>query len=198
MPKEYLYDEKELLLRITEEDESAFRQLFDQYSPKIKAYSLNLTRSDFLAEELVQEVFFNIWVNRAQLYNVNSIEAWLITIAKNIGSNMLRRMAHEKLIIRELSGDSVETNGLEDNLEWKQYHEKLYNAIALLPPQQRKVWIMSRQHGIKQDQIAQDLDISVYTVKEYLKKATILLKKNLLKIILGLIPSFFHSICLLL
>lgn len=185
-----------LLLQLSESDESAFRQIFDTYSPRINAFAIRLTGSVILAEEIVQEVFTSLWQYRAEARNISNLEAWLITVARNTGSSMLRRLAHERLIMHELqTGTPIQS---EDHTEeWRQYHHQLQRAIEALPPQQRKVWELSRRRGMKQQQIAEEMGISIYTVKEYIKKATASLKKNLLKILFWGIPSFFLFICLL-
>jgi RNA polymerase sigma-70 factor (family 1) len=190
------YNQKELLRRIAQDDAAAFRILFDELSPKINAYAISLTRSTLLAEEIVQEVFAAIWAGRHATANISNIEAWLVTLARNTGSSMLRRLAREKLIIHELQYNQPEVSEAYND-EWKEYHTKLITAIRQLPPQQQKVWIMSRQQGIRQHAIADELGISVYTVKEYLKKATATLKKQLTIIIFWGIPSFFLFIRLL-
>lgn len=191
------YDPAELLLKLSEGDENAFRSIFHAWSPRINAFAFRLTGSSVMAEEIVQEVFTKLWQQRSELSRVNSFEAWLITVARNTGSDMLRRIAHERIIMHELEYGATADLSEEQDEEWKQYHQKLYKAVADLPPQQRKVWEMSRFHGKKQQQIAEEMGISIYTVKEYIKKATATLKKNLLKIIFWGIPSFFILIRLL-
>lgn len=187
----------ELLLQLSEGDEKAFRTLFHAWSPRINAFAIKLTGSSLLAEEIVQEVFTKLWQQRTELGRINHFEAWLITIARNTGSDMLRRIAHERIILHELQSGVRVDHTEEQEDEWKQYHGKLYEAVAGLPPQQRKVWEMSRFQGKKQQQIAEEMDISIHTVKEYIKKATATLKKNLLKIVFWGIPSFFILIRLL-
>ncbi|NML22925.1 RNA polymerase sigma-70 factor [Pseudoflavitalea sp. G-6-1-2] len=196
MPSTPKYDPAALLLQLSESDESAFRQIFDTYSPRIHAFALRLTGSPVLAEEIVQEVFTSLWQYRHEAHTIRNTEAWLVTVARNTGSSMLRRLAHERLIIHELqSGQPLQTE--EHTEEWRQYHHQLQRAVEALPPQQRKVWELSRQRGMKQQQIAEEMGLSIHTVKEYIKKATVSLKKNLLKILFWGIPSFFLFICLL-
>lgn len=191
------YDLAQLLLKLSEGDENAFRIIFHAWSPRINAFAIRLTGSSVLAEEIVQEVFTKLWQQRSELGLINNFEAWLITVARNTGSDMLRRIAHERIIMHELQSGAAADFSEEQDEEWKQYHQKLYQAVADLPPQQRKVWEMSRFQGKKQQQIAEEMGISIYTVKEYIKKATATLKKNLLKIIFWGIPSFFILIRLL-
>ncbi|HVK46617.1 MAG TPA: RNA polymerase sigma-70 factor [Pseudobacter sp.] len=191
------YDQALLLQQLSEGDERAFRQLFNAWSPRINAFAFKLTGSAILAEEIVQEVFTKLWQQRTELGRIGNFEAWLITVARNTGSDMLRRLAHERIILHELQSGSAFHAEEEPDEEWLQYHAKLYKAVADLPPQQRKVWEMSRFQGMKQQQIAEEMGISIYTVKEYIKKATASLRKNILRIVFWGIPSFFILIRLL-
>ena len=180
MLQEYDKDQQEILVEIGVGNEQAFRQFFDHYSPKINAFASTLTRSQVLAEDIVQEVFTKVWINRKQLAELDAVEAWLVTIAKNIATNMLRRIAHELSIVQDIASIPLHQQREEHLLDRKHYHEKLDRAVQKLPVQQRRVWVMSRRDGIRQREIARELNISVYTVKEYLKKSMVFLKKNAL------------------
>ncbi|MBO9570834.1 MAG: RNA polymerase sigma-70 factor [Chitinophagaceae bacterium] len=175
------YNQKELFALISRNDEHAFRMLFDEYRKKIYSFALYLTHSEFLAEEIVQDVFQKIWIRRSELSAIDYPAAWIKTIARNTASNYLKRIAHEKLIMLELRGqvDESQTTA-EENLQWKEYHEVLQRAINNLSPQLKKVYLMSRQENMKNQEIADALGISLYTVKEYLKKSLLSIRTALL------------------
>jgi RNA polymerase sigma-70 factor (ECF subfamily) len=63
------------------------------------------------------------------------------------------------------------TASAESDVIEKEYRQIVEDAIQRLPPQQKKVYILSRQSGKKQEEIARELNISLYTVKEYMKLA---------------------------
>ena len=68
---------KFLLNRVAEGDPGAFREIFDSFSPKVHAFALKLTHSQTTAEEIVQEVFLKIWLNRRSLGEVDYFPAYL-------------------------------------------------------------------------------------------------------------------------
>jgi RNA polymerase sigma-70 factor (family 1) len=165
-------NEKELLLRISKGDEVAFREIFDQYTGKIYSFSMYLTRSEFLAEDITQEVFLKIWTNRQKLTEVEYFYAYLKTIAKNIFSTYLRRLALEKLILKDLSSNEPPAiHSTEISVDGRELHRILENAIKQLPPQQKKVYLLGRQENLSYDEIAELLKISTYTVKEHMQRA---------------------------
>jgi RNA polymerase sigma-70 factor (ECF subfamily) len=166
------HTEKELLVKTAAGDERAFRSLFDHYQPKVYSFAMYITRSSFLSEEIVQEVFMKIWVARKELIEVEYFGAYLKTIAKNIASNYLKRIAYEQIILQKIAEDtpSSESN-LENEVIMNEFQRILEEAIASLPPQQQKVYLLHRRENLKQEEIAQQMQISYYTVKEYMKKA---------------------------
>lgn len=171
VPPGTMYNEQELLRLIAAGNELAFRQLFDHYSPKILALAKFLTHSEFLAEEITQEVFLKIWVKKEQLAGIEYFNAYLKTIAKHIASNYLRRMATERLILRKIVPGTPSSDPTIDAVILKQYEEVLEKAIRQMPAQQRNVYMMSRLEGLKYEEIADRLCISHHTVKEHMKKA---------------------------
>ena len=164
--------EKDLLIKVAYGDEGSFKQLFNQYRHKIYSLSMYLTHSEFLAEEITQEVFLKIWLNKTQLKEVEYFTAYLKTIASNVASNYLKRIANEKIILKRLAEELTESNETTANtVIYNEYQEILEKAIQNLPPQQKRVYILSRQEGLKQEEIAEKMQLSIFTVKEYMKKA---------------------------
>ena len=172
MDQTTLNNEKDLIVQVSEGDAIAFRQLFDHYRNKIYSLGMLLTRSETLSEEIVQDVFLKVWEKREQLAEINYFNAWLRTVAKNTCSNYLRSLAMEKIALsRFASGSDTETASVENDVIAKEYGQIIDEAIRQLPPQQKKVYMLSRHSGKKQDEIARELNISIYTVKEYMKLA---------------------------
>lgn len=167
-----LHNEKDLLLQVANGNEVAFRQLFDHYRNKIYSLGMYLTRSELMAEEIVQDVFLKVWEKRQELSGIQYFNGWLRTVAKNTCSNYLRDLAVEKLAMSRLSENTDPiTSSVESEVILKDYQQIIDEAIQRLPPQQKKVYILSKQTGKKQEEIARELNISIYTVKEYLKLA---------------------------
>ena len=169
---EPLFNEQYLLKQVSEGDEAAFRQIFTHYSKKIYSLSMYLTHSEFLAEEITQDVFLKIWMKKEQLAGMEYFNAWLKTIAHNVAVNQLKRIAHEKLILERITKETQHSNNhTENTVISSEYERILKEAIAQLSPQQQRVYLLSRQEGLKYEEIAREMQISIHTVKEYMKKA---------------------------
>jgi RNA polymerase sigma-70 factor (family 1) len=176
---EISYDEKRLLLQVTEGDEQAFRQIYDQYRKRIYSYALNLTESDDKACEVVQEVFLKLWINRTRLPHVNNFQAWLFAIARNAFFDAIKRTANESSAIKKLSL-STEDSGYEteDILLYKEDQELLKKAIDQLSEQQKLVFNLKSQ-GLRLDEIARELNLSKNTIKVHLARSIASLKEYL-------------------
>ena len=174
------YNEKELLARVAEGDEHAFRMLYDMHRKKIYALGLFLTKSETSSQELVQDVFMKIWEKRDQLREIDYFNAWLRTVARNTAVNYLRARAMEKLGLARMSTLPEEDRRFTENeAADREYAQLLRAAIDRLPTQQQKVYILHRQQGLPHEKIAEQLDISVFTSKKYMKLALRSIRKFL-------------------
>ncbi|SDC98191.1 RNA polymerase sigma factor [Niabella drilacis] len=164
-----------LLGRIVSGDERAFRQLYNRYHQQIYAIGYYLSRSQTIAEDIVQDVFLKIWDKRAELREVRQFEGWLKIIVKNHTLNVLEKAAKERLtrkVQQEQERAALAETLLAPKLEQKEINHLIQKAIDRLPPQQKKAYLLSRQEGFKVAEIAEIMDLSIYTVKNHLKVAT--------------------------
>lgn len=167
-----LKNESILIQLISEGNETAFRELFDHFNKKLYNYTFKITDNEDLAEEIVMDAFVKVWCNRHKLHDINNFDAYLFTLVKNQAFSELKRRAHEALIIKRLSKSRTEYHdSTEETVISNEYQHILNNAINQLPPQQRIVYGMSRDEGLKYDEIADQLKLSKNTVKSHLKKA---------------------------
>jgi RNA polymerase sigma-70 factor (family 1) len=165
-------DIKDLLDQLSKNNEKAFRTLFHLFSHKVYSFSLRLTRSSITAEEMVQEVFLKLWVNRASLANVENFSSYLFVITKNLALNTLKRKAIEERakisFTRELEKKHCDT---EETVIHRDYEQLLNATINHLPPQQRLVYSLCHQEGLQYEEVAQRLKISRLTVKTHMQQA---------------------------
>ena len=151
-------------------DEKAFATLFNQWAESLSGYIYKLTESSQTAEEVLQDVFMNIWKNRGTLTAIENFNAFLLIVTRNQAYMALRRkMSEERRFLRyqqELIYD--ETDTVPGNL----YFSALDEAIEQLPPRAKEVYVMSRQDRLTYQQIADLLGVSKETVKTHLERAT--------------------------
>lgn len=177
----YSYNEEDILRRVTSGDEAAFTRLFHAYRDKLYYFVLKITGSDGAAEDVLQDVFVKLWVNREKLGRIEQFTPYLYRMAQNQAYSGMRRMALETLILSELGREAQSTGQpVDEVLLKKQVLEKLQQIILALPRQQRLVYTLSREEGLRQEEIARRLDISVSTVQNHMTQALRTIRHQLL------------------
>ena len=174
-------EERLLLRRIAEGDETAFAQLFRAYHQRLGAYVFRLTESRQATQEIVQDVFVKIWVKRATLAEIGNFDAYLFTAARNHVFNYIRNMARERARLAGLAVLAAPPHGMPpaDLAADEDYHSLLDEAVALLPQQQQRVYRLHKQEGLSHAEIAVQLQLSVETVKKHMSLALRAIRERL-------------------
>jgi RNA polymerase sigma-70 factor (family 1) len=165
-------NEKILLSQVSKSDEAAFRQLYEQYKDKVYYASLKILKTQAGAEDVLQDIFMKIWEQKENLPAIENFNAYLNTMLRNHLFNQLRKLTHEKQVIKKIA--ISQTDSANETLHTVLDHEfqhELEVALQHLPPQQKKVFTLSRIEGLKHDEIAAALHISKETVKKHIMKA---------------------------
>jgi RNA polymerase sigma-70 factor, ECF subfamily len=167
-----------LLERLRSGDEQAFESIFRTHFPALLAFAERMLRQRAVAEEIVQEVFLEIWKRRATLELTESFRAYLFRSTRNRCLNELR---HDRVVRRTapLHAPGVSEPVATGALEEAEIADALDHAMKMLPPRCREVFELSRDHGLKYAEIAATLGISVKTVEAQMGKALKLLRDQL-------------------
>ncbi len=163
---------KTLIKQIAEDDEVAFRTIFDHYKAPFYSAAFKMTRSGSLAEEIVQEVFVKIWVKRKIIATAKRPADYIFTILHNCIYAQFRKLALEDKLKTTLAQDSEES---EDSIQLllleKENKAILENVINQMPPRQRLIYKLAKQEGWSREEIAKGLNISPNTVRNHLSAA---------------------------
>lgn len=163
------HNEKELLKLVAEGNELAFRQLFEMYTPRLKAFFLKMTKEISLARELVQETFLNIWLYRDSLASVDKPSTYIYRIASNAAIAHFRKEDLQRKLIAALPDEEpADESDSHDMLRLKEVQQKINTAITQLPPQQQQVFRLSREQGLSRIEIAKKLGLAEKTVRNHL------------------------------
>lgn len=170
-------DMPELLKRVADGDEIAFRQLYECYFPKIQSFAFRVLHDNIHA----QEVMLEVWqMERSRLIAIRNVEAFLKTVSKRRTIDTWRRLqtkqAAEWAMQAHWKESSEET---EERVILNETRQIIEEAIHLLPPQQRTVYQLCQQQGLKYEEAAQQLDIAPATVQTHMKHALKFLRSYL-------------------
>lgn len=172
-----LENERELLAQIGRGDQRAFTVLFNHYHHDLFVFSKKLTKSDEIALEIVQDVFLKIWSIRAKLSEINNFGGYLTRVIRNHALNVIRQIARKEkpnLTTAINSDDFIDTTGLDisqHRLDYNDALQTLNDALSKLPQQQKQVYELCHIEGLKYEEAAQMMNISIETVRTHMKKA---------------------------
>lgn len=158
--------------------EKIFLKLFKLFKNKVYSYSLHITHSEIVAEDITQEVFMKLWLHRQSLAEIDNIEAWIITIARNLCFNQLKKKALEQKLSTMAIVNHVQEN-VDDYILYKDRLNEVTQIVNRLPKQQRIIFNLNRNDGLKNDEIARQLNISANTVKSHFTKALQTIRQTL-------------------
>jgi RNA polymerase sigma-70 factor (ECF subfamily) len=163
----------DLLQRIAERaDPAAFRELYEAYGPRVKAYMMRKGADAGTAEDLAQETLLTVW-RKAALYagEKGSMTTWVFAIARNLRIDRLRReMPWQELPEGRLVEASSEPLPDEAMAE-KERQERVQAALAGLPPEQKEVVSLAYLEGLSHSEIAERLSLPLGTVKSRMRIA---------------------------
>jgi RNA polymerase sigma-70 factor (ECF subfamily) len=163
---------KLLVIKLMEGNEKAFSELFNMFYNDVYAYSLSMLKNEVLAEEIVQEVFLNIWLHRERLNPDLSFKSYVFTITRNLTFNLISKVANSHKLKEEVFYASQKSySPIEDGIAEADYDAIKNKAIEQLPPKRRIIFEMSRNKEMSYEEISQELNISVSTVKGQMSKA---------------------------
>lgn len=181
-----------LLQRISANDEEAYRSLFELYYVPLCLYVKRFIEDKPTQEDIVQDVFFTIWEKRGTIVPTVSAKNYLVTCAKNLSLNHLRKQGYMQDYQTKLTEHApVYSENLDDLYTLKELQVLLAKTLAKLPPEYRLAFEMSRIEEKSSAEIAEAMGVSVRTVERYRNKATEILKEELkdyLSLLLFLLP----------
>jgi RNA polymerase sigma-70 factor, ECF subfamily len=163
----------DLLRRVAERaDPAAFRELYEAYGPRVKAYMMRKGADAGTAEDLAQETLLMVW-RKAALYagDKGSMTTWVFTIARNLRIDRLRREVPWQELpegrVAEASDDTLPDEALAE----KQRQVRVQKALAELPPDQQEVVALAYLEGLSHSEIAARLGMPLGTVKSRMRIA---------------------------
>lgn len=184
MPIRQPYDEITLLQSIADNDEKAFETVFLQYGDLVHAHIFTLTKSQIASKDLVQDVFLRVWLYRDKLPELRQFRSWLLRIAYNRAFHYLRQQKVQQAGFDTYAskyGITAETDETREAVNIRSLQQVVRQAIIDMPPQQKKIYQLSREEGLKIPEIAEKLGLSASTVKNTLVRALQTLRNSIEK-----------------
>jgi RNA polymerase sigma-70 factor (ECF subfamily) len=161
-------------------EESALRTLFEIYAEPLLDFAFGFIGDESASEDVVQEVFINVWRNRIRLNPELSLRAYLYKAVRNQALKVLRHAKVERGATEYLQSLYYSTDNPDEEYHHAELTVLLDRTIQELPERCRTVFLMSKFDGLSYQEIADVLDISINTVKTQMGRAFTTIRRNLL------------------
>lgn len=166
--------------RLIAGDESAFSKVYGFYSGKVYRLAFRFLKDKEQSEEIVQEAFINLWLNREKLDPEGNPWLYLYVIAKRLSLNALREVSKSATLTEKLLSRIKEAqNTTEEGIIANELENSIDKIIDKLPKQQQLIFKLSRIEGLSHKEIADQLQISPNTVKNHMVEALKTLRTHL-------------------
>jgi len=170
------------LLERMSEERNAFETMFRENWDMVYSISFAMAKSKTMAEDIAQDVFLSLWENRQKISGVQNVKAFLNTVIKFTVLKRLRRIKVEEAFKQYQAYRSflnIEFANQEDMLMLKHINNSIQKGISELPPQQQRVFKLSREQGLSHEEIGETIGVSKKTVKDYIVRSLAFLRQRL-------------------
>lgn len=170
---------QEYIFALKSGNERALKLIMEQWYSKLYNFAMGYLKNERNAEEVMQDVFLQLWDSREKLADTTSINAYLFTLTRNRCIDVIRR---ERLIIQfhtdKKDAYAYLTNSYHalsdpilDHIFEREFQEEIDKTVSSLPDQCQNVFYLSREKGLKNKEISELLQISQKTVETHITKA---------------------------
>lgn len=185
-------EERALLRRLIDGEMDAYEELFHRYYPTFCAFVRGMTKDTFVSEDITQNIFLKVWINRKRLDEEKSIRNYLFVLAKHEVYNYLRTKNRTFTPLREIASDpearggefAASHNETEETLDLQETAERVEALVRRMPDQRQLIFRLSRFEHRSNKEIAAMLNLSVRTVDKHIELALKELRRHI-----GIIPA---------
>ena len=162
-----------LLALLRQSNDAAFAEIYHRYWKRLFSVAANQLQHPAEAEELVQDLFLDLWARREQLHITSSLNAYLSVAVNYKIINVLAKRSQRQRFEQQLAASPAQQidQSTEHWLAFEELRSVLEKRVADLPQQCRLVFTLSRRNGLSRSQIAGQLGIAEKTVEAHLTKA---------------------------
>lgn len=175
-----LYSDGELMREIKADNMFAFDVLYKKYSNRVYKFGHSILKSQEESENLMQDVFLNLWENRHKVEKDSSVKSYVFTITYNSAISIIRKKARESEFVEYLKTlQEINEDPVNIELEYNELADKLDEIIRELPQRQKEVYLLHKVEGLKYSEIAERLNISLNTIENHMSRALKTIREKL-------------------
>ncbi len=148
-----------------------FQRVFSMFQPKVHAFAFGLIKNATDADDITQLVFIKLWTNHAKLSEVENLDAYIFGITKNTVLNFIAKNRQPEIDLDCLRETRATGATPQEQIEASDLKLLIDMVVEQMPQQRQAVYRLSREEGLSNDEIAQQLGIQKKTVENHLNLA---------------------------
>ena len=171
-----------LLKQLQKDSYKAFNKLYELYFDLLYGFIFKLCRSHSLTQEMVQDTFIKVWINRDKIDPELPFKSWLFKLGRNLLVDELRKQWNNVRFedyLNHCDNENISVDSNENSFDFDAFQLALNTFKKRLSPQQAKVFELCKENGMKPAEVAKELSISEQAVYNYLSQSLSILRKNL-------------------
>lgn len=150
----------------------AFESIFHRYYPMVLNFIKGMLKDDGAAEDISQNIFMKLWINRFKLDRNQSLKNYLCVMARNEALNVLRSKRVSSTVLQPNVPELLNReNTVDDWYNFMETNAIIRRSVEAMPPQRRTIFKMSRYENMSNMEIAVRLNLSVRTVEKHIELA---------------------------
>ena len=187
----------QLIKKLREGVHHAYKFIFDHYYALMGAIAYEYVEDYYISQNIVEDVMMSIWEKREQLIISTSVKSYLLTSVHNKCIDYLRSRSREAEVFSlesEIGSSScyIPDQEMFEQIVLSELEKKIEEIIQSMPEECKKVFLLSRYGNKSYAEIANELNISVNTVKYHIKKALSLFREELKDYLLTITALYFY------
>ena len=167
-----------------------FKERFDVYYPMLCRIAFGYIPDTHECEDIVQECFIAVWTNGKHELDEKEFLSYMVRAVKNNCISFLRKQNLNMVSLDNEQPPIICADDTGEEVDELSDDEKLEKILSVLPPKCKEIFLLSKLHGMKYQEIAQKLDLSVKTVENQMSKALKLIREQMKASIFTLIVIF--------
>lgn len=157
---------------------NAFEKLYYFYRPKLSRFIFNWVKSEEVCEEILQEVFIQVWQYRFHLDLEKSFKSYIYKIAKNLIIDYFKSLSKNNIKLQEFKNHYFKQseNTIYQSIDYKETNRHLHEVLNKIPVKCREVYVLCKLEGYSYEEVSKLLNISIATVNNHIVKASKIIK----------------------
>lgn len=179
--------------RLIKGDKKVIDRLYEMYHARIFHFALSFLKNEEDSYDIVQEVFVKLCEKRSSFRKDTNIDALMFTMAKNTILSVFRKRASEQKYIEFLGHHmQINTDATSEQVDYSFLKAQYESVIPQLPTKRKEIFMLSREKGLTNKEIAKLKGISEKTVEDHITKSLAFLKKHISQF--GIWAALFYAL----